>query len=265
MSGFTLAIDERPFTHLDDHALLACQTHNYGNHSDWFGNFRGGLYGMYSRLHAVRQHFYEVHAWKLEPRILANAEYHLSVIFFGMDSAIECLTFSLNALGNAIDASLFHDVTDEKALRKISPFDILGRGKAPPLPGYATHFPSLQAYWQSENALIDTIMIQHDVSKHRQTIFRGGKVRDDPPPGFYEAAGVVDDKYKILLNPMEEIILDRDPKSPRCNQTPTPHNQRLTVESICESFASFFNKSSGLALDDATRCIPVRQLAESSP
>lgn len=257
MAGFSLTIDYSPFSSLDQYALLASQDHNYGNSSDWFGTFRGGLYGMYSRLHAVMQHYYDVHAWKLEPRILANAEYHLSVIFFGMDSAIECLTFALNALGNAIEPSLFHDVTDDRAIRKVSPSDILGRSKKRPLPGYAKYFPELQTHWQSEIFLIDTIMTQHDVSKHRQTIFRGGQSRNDPPPGFYEAAGVADDKLKILLAPMKEIRLGRDPKAPQIARMPTPHSDRLTVESICESFAVFFNKSGHLALSDARTHIPV--------
>ncbi len=56
--------------------------------------------------------------------------------------------------------------------------------------------------------LIYTIAEQHDVSKHCKAIFRGGRVRDDPPPGFFEQLGIAGDKVKeSLLCPMSEIVL----------------------------------------------------------
>jgi hypothetical protein len=82
MYNYFLDISDICFKRLDEHALIASQDYNYSNESDWFGTFRGGLYGMYSRLFAVQRHYYDVHAWTIHPRVLADAEYHLSVIFF---------------------------------------------------------------------------------------------------------------------------------------------------------------------------------------
>ena len=50
MPGFALNFDQSGGTLLDDFALLATQDYNLGKKNDWFGHFRGGLYGHYSRL-----------------------------------------------------------------------------------------------------------------------------------------------------------------------------------------------------------------------
>src|SRR5438552_7832368 len=99
MNDYVLNFDVAPLEKLDQFALLASQDYNFGNATDWFGCFRGGLYGAYARLRAVQKHYFEVHAWLPVPRVLAHAEYHLSSIFFNMDSALECLAFAINALG----------------------------------------------------------------------------------------------------------------------------------------------------------------------
>jgi len=82
MSKFTLKIELSTFEELDKFALLACQEVNYGNNNDWFGSFRGGLYGSYARIHGLINHYYEVHAWRPRQRIQAETEYHLASIFF---------------------------------------------------------------------------------------------------------------------------------------------------------------------------------------
>src|SRR5215813_960072 len=51
MSDFAVHFDSEPFESLDQLALLACQDYNLGGESDWFGEFRGGLYGFYARLY----------------------------------------------------------------------------------------------------------------------------------------------------------------------------------------------------------------------
>ncbi len=197
---FILPFDLRPLEKLDQLALLASQDYNHGNSGNWFGCFRGGLHGIQARIWAAQKHYYEVHAWIPAPRIFAHAEYHLASIFFNMDSTIECMTFALNALGNCVAAADFRDVTDERALRRISPLDILGdKGRkppVPPLPGYGKYFPSLQAHWQNCRTFIQLIADQHDVSKHRETIFQGGQLRDDAPSGFYESLGVASDDQR---------------------------------------------------------------------
>ena len=114
MTDFSLQFDSAPFEALDQLALLARQDYNLGGAGDWFGEFRGGLYGFYGRLHGVQIHYSEVHAWLPRVRIPKDTEYQLTTILFQMDSALECLTFALNALGWAAHPSGFFDVTEAR-------------------------------------------------------------------------------------------------------------------------------------------------------
>ena len=119
MTDFSLKFDMQPFEELDQFALLACQKYNYGNNNNWFGVFRGGLYGFYARIHGVKTHYFAVHSWMPRPRMPSETEYHIASIFFNMDSSIECIAFALNALGFGTSTNdLFRDVTKAKELRK---------------------------------------------------------------------------------------------------------------------------------------------------
>ena len=266
MADFILPFDPSSFERLDQLGLLTCQDYNLGNSNDWFGSFRGGLHGVYSRINAVYKHYYEVHAWIPAPRTPGEVEYHLAAIFFNMDSAIECMTFALNAFGNSIASADFRNVTNERSLRRISPQDILGDpGRTPaiaPLPGYAKFFPTLQAHWQNNCALIQQIVDQHDVSKHRETIFEGGRVRNDAPPGFYEALGITrEDPRRWQFQPMGEIILHPKPKSPKVTRVPTPVAEQIHLEPMATSFCQFINESSRYCLSDVESTIPLTHRA----
>lgn len=255
-ADFELAINTDPLTELDKFALLACQSYNFGNSTDWFGVFRGGYYGLCSRLYGVKTHYRDVHSWIARPRLPVETEYHVSSILFGMDSAIECFTFMLNALGRGAVPTGFRDVTDGRALRRVAPRDILGEPNTSqpsgPLQDYKIVFPNLKAYWQSNRQLVAMIMEQHDVSKHRETVYSGGMARKDPPPGFYEKLGVQDDPAKqALFWAHAEILLKNDPKEPRGNRTPTPYEDRVVLESIVDDFCEFIQESCVTALNDA--------------
>lgn len=264
MPDFSLKFERAPFEALDQLALLARQDYNLGGAEKWFGEFRGGLYGLYARLYGVEIHYTEVHAWRPRVRLPSDADNHLTSIFFHMDSATECLTFALNALGWAVAPSDFRDVTDPKALRSISPTDVIGgvlntRGSQLQ-PGFAKVFPRLQALWQGQASLLARIRDLHDVSKHRQTIFVGGKARSDPPEGFFEALGVAGDvNSRALLSPMAEIILKSDPKVPAIQRVPTDAAPHQLLEDLMPSFVSLMNGSGQMALEDATANVPLNE------
>jgi len=251
-----LEFDLSPYESLDGFALLADQKYNLGDRGDWFNHFRGGLSGLKARVLGVQIHYYEAHSWALpsrHPPILMT-EYHLSSILFNMDSAIECLVFALNALGYIADSTQFLDVTNEQNLKKISPRNIVE--KPPPywygLEGYDTYFPCLKSYWKENRELIDTIAEQHDVSKHRQAIFTGGKMRDDPPPGFFEKLGIEGDKVRqLFVSPWEEIILTPQPKTPWRQRQPKDYKDIDKLENIAERFCTFINMCGVKALEDA--------------
>jgi hypothetical protein len=258
VNNFQLPFNLNDYNKVDEFALEAQQYNKLGNEGDWFGCFRGGLYSFYNRIYGVRKHYLDIHSWRVPPINTYEYEYNLTAIFFHMDSAIECFTFALNALGYGVSPSDFKNITDVKSLRGICPQNILGNNRArppiPPLLGYNNYFHLLQKHWQNNENLLCTIRDQHDVSKHRKTIFLGGQVRNDPPPEYYELLGIQNDpiKKQFLSHPMAEILLDPDPKESTINRQ-IPNNFKL--EPIAEEFCEFINVSGQKAYEDATTYI----------
>lgn len=254
MTGFSLHFNVTKFNQIDQFALLLRQDNNFGNKDHWFMTFRSGLYGFYARLHGVEVHYKTVHAWLPIRRSPTETEYHLSSILFNMDSAIECLTFTLNALGYVAAPGSFRDVSDASALKKISPKDILGdplvNPSRSPLDGYATIFPNVMSLWQSKSALLNRIIEQHDASKHRQAIYVGGMMRLDPPLGFYESLGISDDSLSYSeFQPMAEIILPNDSKLPWVERKPKPIEGLL--KTVSAEFVDFIQDTGDAAFNDA--------------
>lgn len=200
-------------------------------------------------MYGIRRHYEDVHAWLPEPRALGDVEHHLAGLLFCLDSAMECLVYGLNAIGFAAAPADFMNVTDGKALRKINPGNIVGRTA---IAGYDSVFPNLKVHWIKHVELIGEIAAQHDVSKHRSLIFSGGKMRDDPPPGFFETLKIENDPgQRAIFSPMAEIILRPDPKAPPVERVPTPRNDQIIVEQLVPAFRDFFNESLNLANADA--------------
>jgi len=264
MRDFVLHFELQSCRELDNFALLANQAYNFGDKNGWFNDFRGGLFGFYSRIETIARHYLAVHSWVPVPR-LHDAEYQLSAILFNMDSAIECFVFALNALGNSVFSSEFRDIAEPAALRRISPSDILD-SKLPLFSAYSRHFPKLQSLWTANTDLLQIIRDCHNVSKHRSTIFTGGKCQTDAPPGFYEALGIQgnpDAQWPFW--PMEEIILTRNAKVPVIQRVPTPVAEQVVLEDMAERFVDFVNRIAKLSLDDA-KCsfkLPVPQWPSS--
>jgi hypothetical protein len=263
MSDFSIEFDVSALDKLDELALLAHQDYNLGGAGDWFGEFRGGLYGCQARLYGVERHYSDVHAWQPRVRLRTDIEYQLAAILFHLDSVLECFTFAINALGWAVMPSGFRDITDAKWLKRICPRDLLADpAKTPALSpnGYAHVFPTVQRIWQNQVQLINRIRDLHDISKHRTTVFVGGRCRLDPPAGFYEAAGISEEhKLATLLSPMAEIILKHDPKLPAIHRTPKTVQPGELLEDLVPSFAAFIKTSSEAALADAQAHVPLTE------
>ena len=245
--------DKSNFYKLDGHALLTCQKYNLGNESDWFGTFRGGLYGFYARIHGVQIHYDALYNW-LPPRSRGpvDSDYHLSSIFFSMDSAIECLTFAMNALGFAAFPDAFKDVTDSRRLREVSPDNVTGRERKALVSGYEKLFPETQKHWQKQQPLLNRIIELHDVSKHRTTIYRGGLFDMNQPPGYFESLGFdPQESGTMLLRPHAEIILQQEPKLARSERRQLSSNPSETLEVLVPRFFAFVRESGVLLLQDA--------------
>jgi hypothetical protein len=126
-------------------------------------------------------------------------------------------------------------------------------------PGYAKYFPSVQALWRSQKTLIQTVMHQHNVSKHRTSIFRRGKVRADPPAGLFEALGLKDDPRRFSIAPMEEIRLILDAKRSPATRGPVRVVEQLSFEKVVRDFAELIESTGGEALKDATANIALNE------
>lgn len=164
-----------------------------GDHDNWLLTFRNSLRGMLARILAVDKHFVFLHQ---DQNNLAQSnpnewalmcEYHAGVIFFGMDSSLECFVFAVNALGFVKSPSEFCNITDPKAVRQIGPANILGglNNKLNPRPGYKQYFPQVEKLWTKKRSLLSTIFEYHDVTKHRSAVVTGGNlgelsIIDDP-------------------------------------------------------------------------------------
>lgn len=255
MTGpFELEFDMSALAALDEFALLARQDYNLGNRGSWFTHFRGGAHAVFNRVYGVGAHYAAVHGWTGESWS-QTAEYHLASIFFGMDSAIECLVFALNALGWGA-GSEFRDVSDSCALRRVRVEDVTGDR---PIAGFVDLFPEISATFARHEATIRTIVEQHDVSKHRETIFAGGALRDDPPDGYFQSFGVAPGgSAAASITPMEEILLLEDLKTPASKRESQEYDPEMSLEAVGKRFVNLMTESTQTALADAHTNIPLK-------
>jgi hypothetical protein len=254
---FRLNFKTAPIGQLDDFALLAHQNYNLGDAGRWFLCFRQGCQGFHVRLFAVQTHYAQLHAWQLRCRWHLEPEYHLASIVFGLDSAVECLLYAMNAFGYGAHPTEFVDITTDKGLKSIAPWLILGSSSRTPHGAFEKHYPRVVAVWRRHRNVIEEIQRQHDVSKHRSSTYHGGSTRNDPPPGFYEALGLTDDHPRRSdFAPMAEIILDPDPKRPAAAPRPNVKYEDLrTLEGLCHEFELLIEEACQAWLDDAVNMV----------
>jgi hypothetical protein len=233
---------------IDSIALKACQIYNYENLNNWFLTFRMGKIGFYSKLFGIRRHFREMHLWE-QPNDQVALEYHIASVFFHMDSAIECFVFMLNALGYGIEPPLFRNINNEKELRNIFPKNITGIHKKDLVEGYNKYFPNLKNFMVSDRSLMEIIANHHDISKHRKSIFAGGKREVDSVKRLAELTSLSIEEV-VMATPFKEIIMESDPKKIR-NLESNKLNEPDKLEEIVVNFCNFINGCTLQALEDA--------------
>jgi hypothetical protein len=261
---FELDYDKAPYWRWDHFGLAACQDGNYGNEPNWFYPFRGGLNGFHTRMEGAKYHYRMLHAWLPQRRLPTEFEYHLSTFFFNADSAVECLTFALNALGYAAFRGEFLSIADEKSLREITPQILLGnssrsgrRSHTSPS-GFSRIFQKTGALWRSRVSLLEQVFEQHDVSKHRHMIYVGGSGRtEDAPEGFWEELQVAEaDRSRYY--PMREIILGNDLKKPLEQRKSQHPEEFIYLEDIASDFFTLMSETGHTILEDSLTNIPLR-------
>lgn len=270
-NDYTLEFDLTSYNTLEAFGRVANKKENLGDKGEWLTEFLWGMDGLRARLLGVQIHYYQIHSWELieslvlattsysalESSIYQMTEYHFSTILFNMDSAIECLIFTLNALGYAANPDKFKNVTDKNELSQIALWNVFGRRNEIELvKGYNKYFPTFKKYWIQNRNLLDKISEQHDVSKHRSTIFEGGTRRTDAPPRFFNKFGIEEDEGKqIPISAWAEIPLTPQPKLPRRQRKHVEYKHVDKLEDIAKKFERFINVSGVKALEDAKKTI----------
>ena len=199
---------------------LACDP-KVGNVNNWILTFRDGLRGMLARIVAVDQNYSKLHEYQLQSppdgnpnEWVLHCESHAAVIFFAMDSALECFVFAMNVIGFLRSPQDFRDITDPGALRKIRPRDILGGGRNP-TPRYEAVFPRTVAHWKANETLLSAIFEYHHVSKHRAAVVTGGdgeglRVKDNPKQhgaGMSSAVHTVESMAHSFQKFIDEVLV----------------------------------------------------------
>jgi hypothetical protein len=159
---------------------MACRIEqSQGSTTDWRILFVDGLRGFAARLTTITKSLgsldrpFQTPADNLVPEQWAiDTDRLIAEVFFGMDSALECFVFAMNAIGFVKSQADFCDITTDAGLKQIKPENIHCESgdKKNPRPGYLKYFPRIAAYWKSHQSLIAEIMSYHDVSKHRSCI-----------------------------------------------------------------------------------------------
>lgn len=269
VTEFTLGFDLSALDELHDFVHEVALRYNAGFEKQpinvelvgWHGHFVAGELGLKVRLFGVSEHYRLIHAWIPKERTSEEIDYHLATILFGMDSAIECCTFVLNALGWAVLPSEFLNVNDDNALRNITPDNIVGAGKKK-ISGYAKVFPRVEALWNAPHNkwLLGFIFEQHNASKHRQaTIVGGGEQRDDPPTGFFEAVGAEDQFTQQLYTPQRELFLIDCVGKPNTVRKASLGVRVYRLEDLAPDFCKLIQDTGRVALLDAKKHILLRR------
>lgn len=241
-----------PEGRLDDVAAQVWSSADYGNRDLWRYSFRSGLNGMRSRLSGLMVHYDYLYKWDV-CGMAASHEHHQTVMWFCMDSAIECLVFGLNALGQVLLPDGFRSIADEGDLKRISPWDVMGQS---PLAGWSELFPEFQKHLNDSELLLRLVMNSHDVSKHRMHTDHGGEPRQDPPEGFFESIGVPPgDKRRLVLAPMASVSVPLDPKIPVADRG-SGHEHWTELEKVYTDFWEVLPHALALAASDAEKTIP---------
>jgi hypothetical protein len=184
----------------------------HGDTGGWRILFQDGLRGFVARITTVMQGLlrldapFQVPADQLVPEQWAiDTDRLTGEIFFGMDSAIECFVFAMNAVGYLKSPAGFCDITTPAGLKRIRPDNMVNNNpgdKRNPLPGYAAVFPRIVAHWARNQPLIAEIMEYHDVSKHRSCIVFGATLGHHALPNQPKLPGSL---YRTATRTVEEI------------------------------------------------------------
>jgi hypothetical protein len=263
---FELPINFDVLDELDRTARAAAKPANYGDRVHWELQWGSAFLAVRSRCFATERHYHDLHAWVPRLGCIEEVETQVATLLFSMDSAVECLAYGLNAVGNGIAPAGFRDCTSARALRSVSPAIVVGSEGKKPVPGFADVFPSFQAHWIAERAFLSQLTDCHDVSKHRCIVGLAGSFRSDAPPGFYESLGLTSTSpERAHFMARAEVLLDHDPKTPWSPAKSSKREDCICLETLCLGFRRFIETSATLAAADLRSHLPSLRVRATRP
>lgn len=187
----------------------------FGAQDGWRIMFGDGIRGFAARLttvmesHRLLDEPFSVPLETFSPEQWAvESDRRIGEIFFGMDSALECLVFALNSIGYLKSPSDFCDIKTVEGLKQVKPDNIVSRmpqDKKNPRSGYAKFFPRVVACWNANRSLIDRIMEYHDVSKHRSCIISSSTPGQHSLPDRPKEPGSL---FRVPVQTVEETVTE---------------------------------------------------------
>lgn len=246
---------------------LAHELHKIvGDQHAWRANLVVGLDGVLGRMASSRLLVALITDWTLcllpaSLGVHGNAplwtEAHAANLLFSMDSSFETLVYSANAIGFGIDQQSFRDVSDASELKQVGVADVLdpqstNHKKSRPAPvGHETHFPRFTAAFRGDRVLVEAIMVQHDVSKHRHAGVSGGTIASMPPEHL---GGLKVDEY-----PWTEILLSLDPKTPWFARTPGAGSWESNLLELAKRHHEFMKTALAALVSDVEAALASRR------
>jgi hypothetical protein len=157
-------------------------------------------------------------------------ESYAGVLFFAMDSSLECFGYALNALGSLLSPGEFFDITADEKLRRITPanlFEPPSNGKAAPS-AYAAclkWFPRICGHWSTNRPLLAQIIEYHDATKHRHSAVVGQRLAGHLlKPAPKQAMGNVFFRESTVAGEAKRFV---------------PHNQEHSLQSMTTAYRAF--------------------------
>ena len=157
-------------------------------------------------------------------------ESYAGVLFFAMDSSLECFTYALNALGYLLSPADFVDIRNDEKLKRITPANLLDPPTKRNAAGSAhaaclKWFPRVCAHWSGNRELLAQIIEYHDATKHRHSAVVG------------QALGC------HLLKPapkqaMVKIVFNKSTAAGQSKEF-VPHNNEESLQSITAGYHAF--------------------------
>jgi hypothetical protein len=211
----------------------------YAKPRNWFLTYRYAIRGMIARIVTVDRDYQNLNTQGCgmapsEEMTTTKARYewnivwesYAGVLFFAMDSSLECFTYALNALGYLLRPGDFIDITNDEKLKQITPANLLDPPKVKAVHSACLQlFPRICSHWATNRDLLSQIIGYHDATKHRHSVAVG----QDPK------------RHLLKTVPKQAMgnIVFKDSAAVAQGKARIPHDEENSLQSIAASYRMF--------------------------